>query len=205
MNRHFYAGLIRVGLASSCLLLAAPVLAQQADEPQRQLGAHVHGAGKLDIAFEKRTLEIELEAPGNDIVGFENAASTPEQKQAITQARATLAKPLAIIRLPDAAGCKVVSAKVKLVGGGAHDHGHGHSHGKAQPGAKAGAKAADSHSEFHAEYKFTCAKPELITAIELDYFKAFPRAEKLDVSIVGDKIQAKAVATKDKPRFEIKR
>lgn len=190
-----------IGLFAGALLLSAPALAQQKDEPQRQLGAHVHGAGKLDIAIEKRTLEIELEAPGNDIVGFETSPSTPEQKQAVAQARATLAKPLELIKLPEAAGCKVASAKVKLVGGGAHDHGHGHSHGK----AKAGAKAAESHSEFHAEYKFTCAKPELLTWIELDYFKAFPRAEKLDVSIVGDKIQAKAIATKDKPRFDIKR
>lgn len=184
-------------LASACVL-AAPAVAQDKDEPQRQLGAHVHGAGKLDIAFEKRTVEMEIEAPANDIVGFENAPSTPEQKQAVAQARAQLSKPLNIIKLPDAAGCKITSANVKLVGGGRH----GHDHGKPTAG---GTKQAESHSEFHAEYKFTCAKPELIQNIELAYFKAFPRAEKLDVTIIGDKLQAKAVATREKPSFEIKR
>ena len=169
------------------------------DEPQRQLGAHVHGAGKLAIAIERRTVEIELEAPGSDIVGFEHAAQTAEQKQAVSQARATFTKPLGLIRFPEAAGCKVASAKVKLVGGGAHDHGHAHNHGKQAQGK------ADAHSEFHAEYKFNCAKPELVRTIDLDYFKAFPRAEKLDVEFVSDKTQTKAVATRDKPRVELKR
>ena len=94
---------------------------QPADEPQRQLGAHVHGAGKLSIAIEKRVVEIELEAPGSDIVGFEHAAATTDQKQAVARARATLAKPLTLIKLPEAAACKLISAKVKLVGGGSHD------------------------------------------------------------------------------------
>ncbi len=190
-----------LSLASLLVLFAGPALAQQQpDEPQRQLGAHEHGAGKLGIAFERRTVEMEFEVPANDIVGFEHTAKTAEQKQAVSQARATLAKPLTLIKLPEAAGCKVASKSVKLVGGGAHDHGH--SHGKA---SQAKAKEAEAHSEFHAEYKFTCTKPELIQTIELDYFKSFPRAQKLQITIIGDKAQTKVDATRDKPRVEIKR
>jgi hypothetical protein len=111
-----------------------------------------------------------------------------------------LAKPLTLVKLPEAAGCKVTSAKVKLVGGGAHDHGH--SHAKTTP---AKAEETESHSEFHADYTFTCAKPDLIQTIELDYFKSFPRAQKLEVTIVGDKTQTKAEATREKPRVDIKR
>lgn len=191
-----------IPLAGSLLMFAGTAFAQQQDEPQRQLGAHEHGAGKLGIAIERRTVEMEFEVPGNDIVGFEHAAKTAEQKQAVSQARATLAKPLTLVKLPEAAGCKVISAKVKLVGGGAHDHGHNHNHAKTTP---AKGKEAESHSEFHAEYKFSCAKPDLIQSIELDYFKSFPRAQKLEVTIVGDKTQTKVDATREKPRVEIKR
>lgn len=191
-----------IPLAGSLLMFAGTAFAQQQDEPQRQLGAHEHGAGKLGIAIERRTVEMEFEVPGNDIVGFEHAAKTAEQKQAVSQARATLAKPLTLVKLPEAAGCKVISAKVKLVGGGAHDHGHNHNHAKTTP---AKGKEAESHSEFHAEYKFSCAKPDLIQSIELDYFKSFPRAQKLEVTIVGDKTQTKVDATREKPRVELKR
>ncbi len=185
-------------------ILCLPALAQEQpkDEPMRQLGAHAHGTAKLGIAFERRTVEMELEAPAADIVGFEHAAKTAEQKQAMAQARATLAKPLALFRLPDAAGCKVTSAKVKFVGGGSHDHGHshGHSHGKSAKG-----KEPDTHAEFHAEYTLNCAKPELVQSIMFDYFKSFPRAEALDITVVGGKGQAaKLKATRDKPQVDLK-
>lgn len=191
---------MRFGLAVYALGICVvyPALAQQAapDEPQRQLGAHAHGQGKLSIAFEKKSVEIELEAPANDIVGFEHAAKTPEQKATIAKARATLAKPVSVFKLPDAAACKLTSAKVKLVGGGAA---HSHSHG-----AKS-TEAAASHSEFHAEYTFACAKPELIQEIEFDYFKTFPGAQALDVSIVGIKgQQSQSKVSRDKPMLNLK-
>ncbi len=182
--------------------LALPAFAQQPaqDEPQRQLGAHAHGQGKLSIAIERRTVEMELEAPGSDIVGFEHAAKTAEQKSAVTKARGLLAKPLALFKLPDAAGCRITSAKVKLVGGGDHlGHGHGHGHA-AKP-----KEAAAPHSEFHAEYKLTCAKPELLQTIDFDYFKTFAGAQALDVSIIGDKgQQTKHMVTRDKPTLALK-
>jgi hypothetical protein len=194
------ASLLRAApIALAAGLLAAPVLAQQQpSEETRQLGAHVHGAGKLGIALERRTLEIELEAPGHDIVGFEHTARTAEQKQAVTQARATLSKPLSLIKLPDAAACKVTATKVRLVSG--HDHGHSHSHGKGTKG-----KEAEQHSEFRAEYTFSCAKPDALTTIDLgEYFKAFQRAEALDVTLVGVKGAAKQKATKEKPTVVIR-
>lgn len=192
--------MLKILVLGAAVALPALASAQEPgkDDPQRQLGAHAHGTGKLAIAIERRTVEMELEAPGSDIVGFEHVAKTAEQKQAVTQARALLAKPLGLIRLPEAAGCKLTSARVKLVGGGAH-HGHSHSHGKAAKG-----KEAEPHSEFHAEYTFTCARPELIQGIELDYFKAFPRAEALDVTLIGPKTQARHKATRDKPRVDFR-
>ena len=173
--------------------------AKQQDEPQRQLGAHAHGQGKLSIALEKRTLEMELEVPGSDIVGFEHEAKTAEQKAAIAKARATLSKPMALFKLADAAQCKQTSAKVKLEAGGDHDHDHA-------PAPKGAAKPAEAaqHSEFHAEYTFSCARPELLLVIDADYFKLFPAAQGLEVSLIGPKGQAKQSVTRDAPRIELK-
>lgn len=199
MRTHF--ALTALGLAFTATAFAQQ---QAADDPQRQLGAHAHGIGKLGIAIERRNVEIELEAPGSDIVGFEHTAKTAEQKKAVADARALLAKPLALFKLPDAAGCKVTSARVRLIGGSHHHgHSHGHSHGTKSKDAKS-KDAAEPHSEFHAEYKLNCAKPELITAIDFDYFKSFSRAEALDISFIGGKgQQAKYKVTKDKPRLAL--
>lgn len=194
---------MRAALVVLALALGATgATAQQAATPEpttRQLGAHAHGTGKLNIAIERRTVEIELEAPGSDIVGFEHAATTPEQKKAIADARALLAKPLALFKPPEAAGCKVTSSRVRLVSGD-HGHSHGHSHGKAKTG-----KSADPHSEFEATYTLTCAKPDQLEALDLDYFKSFPRAEALDIVIVGAKgQQSKQKATRAQPRVVLK-
>lgn len=195
--RHFLRAAV-LGIVALPALAAAQ--STPADEPQRQLGAHAHGTGKLGIAIERRTIEIELEAPGSDIVGFEHTAKTAEQKKAVSQARALLTKPLALFRFPEAAGCKVASAKVKLVG---HSHNHGHSHGHSHAHGSAKTKETEAHSEFHAEYRLTCAKPDQIGSIDVDYFKSFPRAEALDVTLIGGKGQAKQKITRDKPRIEI--
>ena len=51
-------------------------------EERRELGAHEHGHSTLTIAVEGTRVAMELSAPGADIVGFEHAAETDEQKAA---------------------------------------------------------------------------------------------------------------------------
>ena len=76
-------------IRTACLLaagMACAALPASAEE-HRQLGAHVHGHGRLNIAIEGNTISMELEVPGMDIVGFEHEPSTPEQKAAVAQAQ----------------------------------------------------------------------------------------------------------------------
>ena len=63
-NAFVFAGIV------TCIAFSA------AGEEHRQLGAHVHGHGRLNIAIEDKTVSIELEARGADIVGFEHEAAT---------------------------------------------------------------------------------------------------------------------------------
>ena len=92
---------IFTGLVSAAFILASPALAEEAQH--RQLGPHVHGQGTLDIAIEGKKIEMELVAPGMDIVGFEHVASTDEQKAAVEKAKAKLTDVLSVFKLPAAA------------------------------------------------------------------------------------------------------
>ena len=96
---------------------ATPILAEET----RQLDAHEHGVGQLNIAFEGSTIAMELHAPGADIVGFEYQAQSDEDLASIDAALAVLAKPLDLFVLPDAAGCSVVDADAELESEEAHD------------------------------------------------------------------------------------
>ena len=101
-NAFVFAGIV------TCIAFSA------AAEEHRQLGAHVHGHGRLNIAIEDKTVSIELEAPGADIVGFEHEAATRAQRAAIEKAKATLAAGLSLFTPAAAAGCTQNASKVSI-------------------------------------------------------------------------------------------
>jgi hypothetical protein len=148
----------------------------------REAGAHEHGRGTLNVAVEGKRVTMELEVPGADIVGFEHAAKTSQQKAALEKGKAQLLAPQALFKLPAAAGCAVSAANVEVEAGG-------------QPKGE--------HSEFHAQYAFDCQTPASLTSIEFDYFRAFTRAKRLEVSVITPKGQNKFSVSRAKPRIDL--
>jgi hypothetical protein len=186
-------------MKASILVIAIGVAAaapSYAHEEHRELGPHVHGHGTLNIAVDNTRVSIELESPGMDIVGFEHAAKSAEQKAAVAKAQQQLGDPLSLFKLPAAAECKLADAKIAIEAEDKHDHdsadkdGHDHEdHG--------------GHNAFHVTYAIDCAKPENLTSITFDYFKAFAGAKELDVSVVTDKAQNKFEVTREKPVLDL--
>lgn len=121
-------------------LLAAPAAADET----RQMGSHVHGIGALNIAADGNEIAMEFSAPGADIVGFEHAPESAEDRAAIETAIATLNRPLTLFPLPEAAGCTVITASAELeMKQHDHDEKHDdHAHGE---------KHDDDHEHDHDE------------------------------------------------------
>src|SRR5262245_53115454 len=161
-------------LAAYVLVAAALPLSSHAEEAHRELGAHVHGHGTLNIAIEDKRVSMELEVPGMDIVGFEHAPSTDEQKAAVEKAKARLGEALNLFGLTKDAGCAIAEANVELEAEHQdHEDGHGHDHGAHEK------EEAGGHSHFHANYTLDCTNPAALTAITFDYFKLFAGAREL--------------------------
>jgi hypothetical protein len=168
---------------------------------QRQLGAHEHGRGTLNLAIEGARVGLELEVPGADIVGFEHAAKTPRQKAAVAQAKKQLLAPQTLFKFPGAAGCVVADASVDLEADGEHEQAETKAGGE---GAKAPEAAQEgNHSNFHAQYAFTCEDPARITIVEFGYFQAFAGAQKLEVNVITAKGQSSFEVTRAKPRIDL--
>lgn len=116
--------LVLSAAVGTALICAAPL---HAEEEHRQLGAHIHGHGTLNIAIEGGKVAMELVAPGMDIVGFEHAANTDKQKALVKKAIDTLEKDaLTLFAVSEAAKCSVVKAKAELEG--AEEHGESEEH-----------------------------------------------------------------------------
>lgn len=153
------------------------------DHAHGSLGKHEHGVAQLNVALDGKTLELELDSPAMNLVGFEHAASTDADKAAVAKARAQLEKPLELFALPVTAGCSVASQELRspLFGDKApahahkekagHEHEHEHEHG---------------HADIHGHYQLSCEKPELLKLLTLaEFFKRFPATQKIQVQLIG--------------------
>ena len=182
-------------------LLSLTVLAQAnpATAQHRELGAHEHGRGTLNIALEGTRLSMELEVPGIDIVGFEHPAKSAKDKAVVDSAKKRLSTPLSLFKFSASAGCVVKEASASVESED-DDHDKG---AKAKDGKAPAGHAGHEHSQFHAQYTLECQTPANITAIEFDYFRAFAGAQKLEVNLITPKGQTKLEVTRAKPRLDL--
>lgn len=183
-------------LLAATAITASPVFAQET----RQLDAHEHGVGQLNIAFDGQQVAMEFHAPGADIVGFEYAAESANDRAAVDAAVATLAGPLDLFVLPDAAGCSVVQAAAELESEDDHKDAHGDHAEEAHEDHedKAG------HTEFHAEYLLTCADTSAITELTFAYFDTFPNALEVEVQVISDGGATSFEVDRDAPTLDLR-
>ncbi|RMR31358.1 hypothetical protein ALP87_03989 [Pseudomonas syringae pv. coriandricola] len=158
------------------------------------LGAHEHGVGRLDVVLEGKTLEFEFDSPAMNIVGFEHAATSAEDKDKVAKARELLLKPNALFSIADAANCSATSVKLESPLFGDKDDEH----------AKAGDAEHHEHSEIHGHYKFVCDAPAVLKNLDLSQiFKTFPATKKLQVQLIspGGQSGAEVIAANPTLKF----
>ena len=141
---------------------------------KRELGSHEHGAATLQLAVEDDTVEIVLEVPGRNIVGFEHAPETDEQGAAVEEARRRLADPLSLFSMAGATGCTVAEAEVEL-----HREG--------------------DHNAFEASYALSCGDAVAITGIGTTLLELYPTIERIEVEYATPAGQGAGELTADAP------
>lgn len=82
------------------------------DHEHRQHGAHVHGIAALNLAFEGNEVQIELDSPAANIVGFEHVPSSADDQAALDEAVATLEDGDKLFRFNDEAGCRMETGTI---------------------------------------------------------------------------------------------
>lgn len=159
------------------------------DHEHASLGAHEHGVGSLDVALDGQTLELDLDGPAMNLVGFEHIATTDADKAKVAAAQAQLGNPLVLFSLPKAADCSVEAQDLQspLF--------------EAAPEEAGGvAKGEHHHSDIEAHYAFTCSKPEALKTLDLSkFFKTFPGTHKIKVQLISSSGQQGVEATPEAP------
>lgn len=163
------------------LLLAAAAFGVQANHDDHEShghGAHEHGHGHLNLVLDGNQLMIELQAPAADLVGFEHAARSDEEKAQYARALARLQQPDALFRLDPAAGCTLTRQEINAA---KEEHDHDHDHEKADGDQDEHHHDEAGHADMGAMYTYTCETPAKLTGLEATLFAVYPSLEKLSV------------------------
>jgi hypothetical protein len=150
------------------------LLAAQATALAHSQKAHEHGAVKLDVAVDGARLQLTMEAPLDNLLGFERAPRNDAERKAAADVLARLRAPAGLFNADAAAQCTLSSAEVKAP--------------VLEPGAK---DSKDGHADLDASYTFQCAQPGALRSLDIGLFDAYRRIQRIDVQLAGAKSQAK--------------
>lgn len=177
-----------------------PLVAAQAQEhghdhdhehSHDSLGAHEHGVASLNAVLDGNLLELQLESPAMNLVGFEHAAKSDADKAKAAAAKRELEQPISLFAL-NSGDCKATQVELEspLFGDADHDHDHDHHDHEGE------------HSDIHAHYRFECAKANELKQLDLaELFKRFPATEKIQVQLIGPNGQQGVELTPAQPRL----
>lgn len=154
------------------LFLSSQAYAQH--DHHKGLGAHEHGAIKLEVAVEAKEIELEIDGPAESFIGFEYAPKTAKEKKAFTDAQELWKKNLLtkLFILDSKLGCSVSEASFEQEME-SHDE---------KPANK---KEAGVHSDIEAKAKIVCAKDPKGSEVSVALKKHFSHIKKLQVDLVG--------------------
>ncbi|MDO4724236.1 MAG: DUF2796 domain-containing protein [Comamonadaceae bacterium] len=170
-----------------CLLGAAQAHGKYDDhdhDDEHKQRPHVHGVAHLDVALEGKQLLLELSSPQADITGFEHEARSQQDKDALRKARQQLKQAASLFTPSAAAACEL--KKVDIDGleedhdhddhphGKKHRHGHDHDHDHDDK---------HEHADVEVSYRFDCARPEALEAIEVQLAKTFTSLHTIEVQL----------------------
>jgi hypothetical protein len=130
------------------------------DHEKRQLESHEHGVSTLKIALEGQSLEMQLESPANDIVGFEHAPENKIQKTAVARALTLLKSKSGIFKTPSAANCRIDNVSGDF-------------------------EVEKDHAGFHIIWKIICLSPKQLNNLETTFFQKFPKAKEIEVEVIS--------------------
>jgi len=152
-----------------------------ADEAKhREQGAHVHGAAKVDIAFDQLNGEVDYDGAAINIIGFEHPATTPQDKKALEDSLKKFETSFPkIIQFDPSLGCKTISSTANLEKNGAH-------------------------ADVNAHIKLTCAKSPLNSKIKIDFAKDYPTLKKIQVQLLVDSLQKSQAIDSFPAEIEVK-
>ena len=168
------------------------------ESKQVKHSAHEHGVAKMNIAVIGKEIQIELDSPAYNIVGFEHQPKNSKQHKAVKKAEKSLAKPKKLIKVENNT-CTVENAKIESPFADHDDHAH-HDHGKHdEKHAEHAKEGEETHSEYALEYHLVCDSAEIKQVDFSGLFKKFANFSEIRVQWLSNEKQGDAELSNANP------
>jgi len=207
-------------LSNTTMLIASmsffAASSQHADYHQQE--AHTHGLAEVTVALDGDYIEMNIASPAINLMGFEQRASTDEQRRIVHKVRATLESPQQLLSFVGSE-CKLESSAVDVSSvlevenniseenhhnehlhheesehSGSHHEESEHSSSHHEESEHSSSHHAD-HSDVSTQYRFHCKQGSDLTAISWNLFDHFPGIEMLKGIWITDSQQGSAEIT----------
>lgn len=177
------------------------------DKERIQHGTHEHGTAQLMVSLSEQKLDVILETPAANLLGFEHSPKTKEQNDHIVATEKRLKQVESLLIPASAANCELKDYKIESPLFTAsntetnkekdHDHEHNHAHEKTSDktnDAKSDKEEKETHSDITVTWQWQCDKMAKLDQLSVKLFSAFPQGfERLNVEWIN---AAKASAVK---------
>ncbi|TXH66276.1 MAG: DUF2796 domain-containing protein [Thiothrix sp.] len=168
-------------ISSFSLLIALSLNSTYANDQQNheEHAAHEHGAASLRLAIGTEGLEIMLESPAANLVGFEHTAQKDEDKKKLAEAKTKLETGAELFSINPEAVCTLKSAHIvsALLGNAetAKKEAEAHHENKSKKEHTEQEHPEDeTHHDMDVTWTFTCVKPAELKTISTKLFATFP-------------------------------
>jgi hypothetical protein len=155
----------------------------------RSRGVHEHGSATVDIAIQDATLDIALHSPAINVIGFEHAPRSAEEKTALAQANRVFGSPQGLFLISPSAACTSTSVTLIPI-----TYEHDGDDGK--PNAQ--------HADYEVSYRFHCAHADQLGWIEIRLFEQMKGMRKIVANVVTPAVQAQSLLTPENTRVHLR-
>jgi hypothetical protein len=155
----------------------------------RSRGVHEHGSATVDIAVQDGTLDIALHSPAINVIGFEHAPRSAEEKSALAQANRVFTSPQGLFSIPPGAACASTSVTLMPIT-------YEHDGDDDKPNAP--------HADYDVSYRFRCAHAEQLGWIDVRLFEQMKGMRKIVANVVTPALQAQSLLSPDNTRVHLR-
>src|SRR5258708_8478079 len=176
------AVLLALGLACAA---GSPAIADEF----RSRGVHEDGSATVDIAVQDGTLDIALHSPAINVIGFEHAPRSADEKSAVAQANRVFTSPRELFLIPVGAACTSTTVTLLPIA-------YERDREDGTPNAP--------HADYDVSYPFHCAHSAQLRRIDIRFFEQLKSMRKIVANVVTPALQAQSLLTPDNTRVHLR-